>query len=101
MICIATFCLLLFQTLTNKTMINDINGRPTEALNVFAACLSHLRGRLLEAIKIQTGAVIETDILYVITVPAIWDDKAKQFMREAAVKVSIESVLIVSMTKIP
>ena len=28
------------------------------------------------------------DIFWVLTVPAIWDDSAKQFMREAAVNVS-------------
>ena len=31
--------------------------------------------------------IVETDIQYVITVPAIWDPKAKQFMRRAANKV--------------
>ena len=28
------------------------------------------------------------DILWVLTVPAIWSDQAKQFMREAAIQVS-------------
>jgi hypothetical protein len=32
--------------------------------------------------------ILETDIQYVITVPAIWDPKAKQFMRRAAYKVN-------------
>ncbi|KAH3748383.1 hypothetical protein DPMN_182828 [Dreissena polymorpha] len=32
----------------------------------------------------------ETDIQYIITVPAIWDIAAKQFMREAAVKAGID-----------
>lgn len=29
------------------------------------------------------------DIFWVLTVPAIWDDAAKQFMREAAVNVRL------------
>lgn len=29
------------------------------------------------------------DILWVLTVPAIWSDQAKQFMREAAIQVCI------------
>ena len=32
--------------------------------------------------------VQEGDIFWVLTVPAIWDDTAKQFMREAAINVS-------------
>ena len=31
------------------------------------------------------------DIFWVLTVPAIWEDSAKQFMREAAVNVSYYS----------
>ena len=33
-------------------------------------------------------------ILWVITVPAIWDDKAKRFMREAAEQVAIKDNFI-------
>ena len=36
----------------------------------------------------QLKRVERDDIFWVLTVPAIWDDSAKQFMREAAVNVS-------------
>lgn len=33
------------------------------------------------------------DILWVLTVPAIWTDQAKQFMRDAAIQVFIKRIL--------
>lgn len=35
----------------------------------------------------ETNEFLETDLQWVITVPAIWDLRAKQFMRDAAKKV--------------
>ena len=35
------------------------------------------------------GTVVADDIEYVLTVPAIWGDKAKMFMREAASNVTL------------
>ena len=35
----------------------------------------------------RTRSIDESDIKFVLTVPAIWDDAAKQFMIEAAIKV--------------
>eukprot|EP00105_Crassostrea_gigas_P037535 XP_019921683.1 PREDICTED: heat shock 70 kDa protein 12A-like [Crassostrea gigas] len=39
--------------------------------------------------KNQATGVQESDIMWVLTVPSIWDDKSRQFMREAAEKVPI------------
>lgn len=36
----------------------------------------------------QATNIEEKDIVWVITTPAIWSNAAKQFMREAAIKVS-------------
>ncbi|XP_053390535.1 heat shock 70 kDa protein 12A-like [Mercenaria mercenaria] len=41
------------------------------------------------------GTIGSEEILWVITVPAIWTDGAKQFMREAAVKASIKTEKLV------
>lgn len=38
----------------------------------------------------RVSEIIETDIAWVLTVPAIWNDGAKQFMREAAEMVSYQ-----------
>lgn len=58
------------------------------AFDVFSAAIKFLRDHLLEHLEERAlGRVSWTDIQWVITVPAIWDDAAKQFMREAAEKV--------------
>jgi molecular chaperone DnaK (HSP70) len=41
----------------------------------------------LKMAELNYLCVTEDDISWVLTVPAIWSDAAKQFMKEAAVKV--------------
>lgn len=50
---------------------------------------SHLKNAFVEQLKLTTKGVPDDCIRWVITVPAIWDDSAKQFIREAAEKVAI------------
>ena len=50
--------------------------------------IRYLKDHLMNMLNKQTGGSFdESDIQYVITVPAIWKDNAKQFMREAAQEV--------------
>ena len=46
-----------------------------------------LKEHLLKEVGKNYIGTKDDDIDYVLTVPAIWGDKAKMFMREAAVKV--------------
>jgi molecular chaperone DnaK (HSP70) len=78
---------ILFQKLSRQATLEDINGKKIEALAIFSMSIKYLKGHLHESLSKQVTGVEETDILYVLTVPAIWDDSAKQFMREAAIKV--------------
>jgi len=41
----------------------------------------------MNALKKQVSDIQQSDVLFVITVPAIWSDASKQFMREAAIAV--------------
>ncbi|XP_052817995.1 amyloid-beta precursor protein-like [Mya arenaria] len=61
------------------------------AMKLFEMSIRFLRDHLVNALKKQVDGIKEFDILYVITVPAIWNDGAKQFMREAAVKAGLDS----------
>lgn len=63
-------------------------------MHVFSLSIKFLRYHLFESLGDKFTGIQEEDIHYVLTVPAIWDYNAKQFMREAAVKVShAESLL--------
>ncbi|XP_053374466.1 heat shock 70 kDa protein 12A-like isoform X2 [Mercenaria mercenaria] len=60
------------------------------AMTIFSMSIRYLREHLIKTVTSQTSGVEETDLRYVLTVPAIWNDNAKQFMREAAVEAGID-----------
>jgi len=59
------------------------------AITIFSMAINYMRGHLMTALKNQVTDIEQTDVMFVITVPAIWSDAAKQFMREAAVAVRV------------
>lgn len=75
------------QTLTRETMIEDDKGKKMEAMKVFSSAIRFLKDQLLIQCDNQFTEIEDSDINWVITVPAIWNDRSKQFMREAAEKV--------------
>jgi len=58
------------------------------AMTIFSMAINYMRGHLMAALKKQVLDIEQSDVMFVITVPAIWNDASKQFMREAAIKVS-------------
>lgn len=57
-------------------------------MDIFAHAIGFLQQHLLDDLNSRgTGITYPQEIHWVLTVPAIWDDPAKQFMREAAKKV--------------
>ncbi|XP_052819943.1 heat shock 70 kDa protein 12A-like [Mya arenaria] len=76
--------------LTKDVGVDDFCGKKMKAFPLFVMSIKYLKEHLFEAITRQTTGFEETDILYVLTVPAIWDGNAKWFMREAAVKAGVD-----------
>ena len=76
-------------------MITAANGKQMSALDVFSAAINFLKEHFLENINNRNaGNRIAVDVVrWVLTVPAIWDDSAKQFMREAATKVFFSNII--------
>jgi 3-oxoacyl-[acyl-carrier-protein] synthase III len=66
-------------------ILEDGNGHKMNAMKVFSESIQYLKDHFME--KIESLKLVETDIHWVLTVPAIWKDNAKQFMREAAQQV--------------
>lgn len=57
-------------------------------MKVFTSAIEYLKNHLLNHLKEKFNDHLKTDDIYwVLTVPAIWNDKAKLFMRSAAQKV--------------
>lgn len=63
------------------------DGKKMVAIDVFSAAIKFLRDHLLETLNKQASGVRETNIQWVLMVPAFWDDAAKLFTRKAAEKV--------------
>ena len=68
-------------------MIEDDKGRKLNALTVFSMSIKFLKDHLVNTLSNRASGVTQDDVHWVLTVPAIWNDNAKQFMREAAEKV--------------
>ena len=68
--------------------IQAANGKKLRAIDVFAHALRFFRDHCLQELSDQSATrIANDDIRWVITVPAIWRQPAKQFMRQAAYKV--------------
>ncbi|XP_018545038.1 heat shock 70 kDa protein 12A-like [Lates calcarifer] len=79
------------KTLNKDVTIKAANGKSMKALKVFTEALRYLKEDALETISANTAGTkfIASDFTWVLTVPAIWDPSAKQFMREAATQAGI------------
>ena len=69
-------------------MIEDATGKKLVANKVFSASIKFLKNDLMKISEKRIAELTTKDIHWVLTVPAIWNDSAKQFMREAAQNVS-------------
>ncbi|ERE80955.1 heat shock protein 12A [Cricetulus griseus] len=78
--------------LTMDTDLTAANGKKVKALEIFAHALQHFKEQALKELSDQAGSDFEnSDVRWVITVPAIWKQPAKQFMREAAYQAGLAS----------
>jgi len=69
--------------------VKDINGEQMPAMTIFSMAINYMRRHLMCALRNAYTGIKQRDVMFVITVPAIWNDAAKQFMREAALLVCI------------
>ncbi|XP_068713523.1 heat shock 70 kDa protein 12A-like [Montipora foliosa] len=73
------------ETLNRDTLLEARNGKNVRALDIFSYSLEYLKDKALERISDESGIEYTAEeVRWVITVPAIWKQSAKQFMREAA-----------------
>ncbi|CAC5387220.1 unnamed protein product [Mytilus coruscus] len=65
-------------------MLKDETGKEMLALDVFSAAIRYLKTNLLDMCKRQHYLFNGDQIRWILTVPALWNDRAKLFMRQAA-----------------
>lgn len=64
-----------------------MDKKEVSALLIFTETIRYLKDHLLNDLKKRNLDVPDNKIKWVLTVPAIWSDPAKQFMRMAAEEV--------------
>jgi hypothetical protein len=62
----------------------DVAGRHVPAMKVFGASIKALKNHLFLMFAERGFEIEPKDIRWVLTVPAIWSDAAKQFMGKSA-----------------
>ena len=85
---------LLFQTykmhlLHMHTNATAVDGREMPLMIVIAETLRYIADKALAKLNEQIGKVIKSKIKWVLTVPALWSEEHKQFMRKACVEAGI------------
>ncbi|KAK3607274.1 hypothetical protein CHS0354_002895 [Potamilus streckersoni] len=73
--------------------LEDETRKILPAKTVFSLTIRYLKEDMLNTSRDRLGGdeIREDEITWVLTVPAIWNDAAKQFMREAAVEAGIKN----------
>ena len=78
----------MVQELNSETTIAASNGEQFPAVELFALALRYFKEHALKELSAQSASIIvNEDVRWVITVPAIWRANAKQLMRHAAYEV--------------
>ncbi|KAH3788754.1 hypothetical protein DPMN_166902 [Dreissena polymorpha] len=70
-------------------MLDDESGKSLPAITVFSLSIRFMIDDLTSMSNQQVSGLNLEDIYWVLTVPAIWNDSAKQFMRLAAQEAGI------------
>ncbi|CAC5405258.1 unnamed protein product [Mytilus coruscus] len=70
-------------------VLEDVRGQPLPAIDVFSLSIKALKDHLNSSVEIKNIALDDRKTKWVLTVPAIWTDTAKQFMRKSAEKAGI------------
>lgn len=68
--------------------IKDTTCKPFSLRTIFKESISFFKKHALDAITRKT-TVLSSDVLWVLTIPAIWSEPAKQCMRTAAEEVHV------------
>lgn len=72
------------QGLGRHLLVQDILKRFVPAHGLFIESIRFLRKHFLETLRKRGFEYEKDDIHYILTIPAIWSDVAKQIMRDSA-----------------
>lgn len=88
------------KKMTIETPLLDDKGKKMKAIDVFSSAINYLKNQMIKQCekRFKHIDIMDSDVTWVLTVPAIWNDSSKQFMREAAKKAGIcDQMLIIAL----
>ena len=71
-------------------LLTSENGQKLPALYVFSESIKWIRNHVLDFLEMTNCSYLEYLTKWVLTVPAIWTEGAKQLMRQAAQAVCVQ-----------
>lgn len=85
--------------------MKDLRDKEMPAIDVFARSIEYLKDEFVKKFEernLQVSIItpLNKNVTWVLTVPAIWDEPAKQFMEEAAELVMYHKITIFASSKI-
>ncbi|XP_052688523.1 heat shock 70 kDa protein 12A-like [Crassostrea angulata] len=83
--------LLYKEKISRTDIIEDESGKPMLGLTILGMIIRYLKNDLFKKLEQRGTSLRDQDILWVVTVPAIWSDAAKQFTKEATKEAGIKS----------
>ena len=72
-----------------ETNVKSVDGRELPLIKVISESLKFIANKAIEKLREQIGSVKEECIRWVLTVPALWTEEHKLFMRKAALEAGI------------
>ncbi|CAG2209464.1 Heat shock 70 kDa protein 12B [Mytilus edulis] len=75
-----------YKNITMSMILEDVRGQPLPAIDVFSLSIKALKDHLDSTIDVKNLELDKRKTKWVLTVPAIWTDTAKQIMRKSAEK---------------
>ena len=67
----------------------SLDGRELPLMKVISESLRYIAEKAMEKLSEQVGKIVKTKIRWVLTVPALWSEEHKFFMRKAAQEAAI------------
>ncbi|XP_052782472.1 heat shock 70 kDa protein 12A-like [Mya arenaria] len=88
------------KKLTRETSLQDHTGKEMKAMDVYSIVFEYFHRRAMEHVGqvkcYQTSQGFSSKhILWMLSIPAIWTDSARQFMRETATNAGMKNVRLV------
>jgi len=71
------------------TSAKSIDGREMPLMTIVEHTLRYISQQALSKLKEQVGKIVSSKIRWVLTVPALWSEEHKLFMRKAALQAQI------------